>query len=344
MVGTIEVIILRCKEGDGAARKGSAIDLGLQQLAVDVSGHSQIKPADHDTGPTKGTAREEQRKVPSVEQKKPPSTIRHQANPEPSKVNSPVPSLGGLWGLFDGANDDRVESKARSQNVRPTGDWANVAALSQRWNASNKDQDAITKTEAWLDRTGPRSSASHSSKSDTSTKPKMHWADVDIRPIGYGAVAASPFNRASLAAGASALELPAYELPAISPHDAKRCAVDHQVKTGMGAIYEHAIARPVYLDDLQSPFARFTFKYRTKQVLEEKFKTKIGESKEEFANRIKHMSHSELQDEVVRLKVPITRASIGLLKLTCCRRWLSRIQGSVRTIGHRSLRRPQQGL
>ena len=40
--------------------------------------------------------------------------------------------------------------------------------------------------------------------------------------------------------------------------------MSHQVKAGRGAMYQHTLGRPEYLDSMEKPYAVFVFKYRSK--------------------------------------------------------------------------------
>ncbi|KAI4718713.1 hypothetical protein E4T48_05104 [Aureobasidium sp. EXF-10727] len=226
-LGTIEVIVLRCKDAplpppESASRESSS--------------RPTSKPS------SRRTSTQQEQKVPS----KPPSSSHRHKEPSnkekaPSKPPSAKPatakesSVGGMFGLFDGASDER-------------------------------DHDGIN--------------------------PKPYWNDWNKRP-------SIPSSRPAR----NLYIVPEEPLPLVPKQAARAKHVEHQVKTGKGAQYLHLCARPEYLDSMKQPYAVFTFKYRSKRVIEKKFKIEIKEEGKALKAKLADMSKEELAAEVFKLKM-----------------------------------------
>jgi len=135
---------------------------------------------------------------------------------------------------------------------------------------------------------------------------KPYWGDWNIDKKGYGAAARGKVDSVFHSNHPRDPYIAeAYDMPSICSQYAAANGLQVQTKTGKGARYCHRTARPTYLDTMESPYAVFTFKYRTKDVLEKILTTNVEESKESAKARIKAMSRSELERELLSLEVRI---------------------------------------
>ena len=69
---------------------------------------------------------------------------------------------------------------------------------------------------------------------------------------------------------------PSLPLPAVPEDEIQEEAF--AVQAGRGADYAHLSRKPVYIDTMDAPYAVFSFKYRSKAVLENTLKMKIADS------------------------------------------------------------------
>jgi hypothetical protein len=72
-----------------------------------------------------------------------------------------------------------------------------------------------------------------------------------------------------------AYKYPALPRPAVPSNEAKDKS--YGVQAGKGADYSHKCRRPVYVDSMEQPYAVFTFKYRSKRVVEKILNVKVDE-------------------------------------------------------------------
>ncbi|GAB7357041.1 hypothetical protein MBLNU459_g7864t1 [Dothideomycetes sp. NU459] len=97
---------------------------------------------------------------------------------------------------------------------------------------------------------------------------------------------------------------PEEPLVPITAEVVKKQNVQHQVKRGRGAAYTHLCAKPEYLDEMDHPYAVFTFKYRSKEVIEKMFKTKVKENGEDVIRaKLATMGREQLAEELLKLKM-----------------------------------------
>lgn len=249
-LGTIEVIVLRCKDApqppvNVPASRASTVEESIRssrentskptsrpaskQSSKQCSRHEQKEPSVKAKAPSKEPSAKE--KIPS----KVPSKVESKTAPNPPTAKTES-EIGGFFGLFDGASDD------------------------------------------------------------PSIQPKPYWSDWNKRPVNNGP---HPSRRDLMYIA------PEDPLPSVPKAVARSKHVEHQVKTGKGAQYLHLCARPEYLDSMQKPYAVFTFKYRSKRVIEKKFKIAIKEEGEHLKAKLADMSKDELAEELYRLRVSI---------------------------------------
>ncbi|KAH0362824.1 hypothetical protein KCU65_g7795, partial [Aureobasidium melanogenum] len=235
-LGTIEVIVLRCKD---APPPPPSAPVSRESSSRATSSRPTSKPS------SKHAAHQEQEEPPkpssSSHKKKEPSTKAKAPSKPPFKPASAKHAteksteIGGLFGLFDGASDER-------------------------------DHDGIN--------------------------PKPYWNDWNKRP-----------TLSSYRPARALYVAPEEPMPLVPKQTARAKHVEHQVKTGKGAPYLHLCARPEYLDSMQQPYAVFTFKYRSKKVIEKKFKIEIKEEGKALKAKLADMSKDELADELFKLRM-----------------------------------------
>lgn len=235
-LGTIEVIVLRCKDApppppsEYVSRESSSRATGQSSSRLVSKQTSKHSAHQEQKEPSKPSSSSHKKKEESAKAKA-PSNKPASAKPATEKESS----VGGLFDLFDGASDER-------------------------------DHDGIN--------------------------PKPYWNEWNKRPAISSSHLARPLYIAH--------EEP---LPLVPKHAARAKHVEHQVKTGKGAPYLHLCARPEYLDSMQQPYAVFTFKYRSKKVIEKKFKIEIRDEGKALKAKLADMSKDELADELFRLRV-----------------------------------------
>ncbi|KAG9869135.1 hypothetical protein KCU86_g2762, partial [Aureobasidium melanogenum] len=234
-LGTIEVIVLRCKDApppppsEPVSRESSSRAI-VKSSSRPISKSTPKQSVHHEQKePSKPSSSSHKQKEPSAKAKAPSKPASAKA------ATAKESSFGGLFGLFDGASDE-------------------------------PDHDGIN--------------------------PKPYWNDWNKRPTF------------SSYRPARALYIAPEELMPLVPKQAARAKhVEHQVKTGKGAPYLHLCARPEYLDSMQQPYAVFTFKYRSKKVIEKKFKIEIKEEGKALKAKLADMSKDELADELFKLRM-----------------------------------------
>ncbi|KAI4738545.1 hypothetical protein E4T50_10987 [Aureobasidium sp. EXF-12298] len=237
-LGTIEVIVLRCKDAPPPPPSEPVSRESSSRATVE----SSSRPASKST--PKQSVHQEQKQLAkpsssSHKQKEPSANAKAPSKPASVKAatakESSTGGLGGLFGLFDGASDER-------------------------------DHDSIN--------------------------PKPYWDDWNKRP-----------TLSSYRPARALYIAPEEPMPLVPKQAARARHVEHQVKTGKGAPYLHLCARPEYLDSMQQPYAVFTFKYRSKKVIEKKFKIEIKEEGKALKAKLADMSKDELADELFKLRM-----------------------------------------
>ncbi|KAH0353046.1 hypothetical protein KCU81_g1749, partial [Aureobasidium melanogenum] len=244
-LGTIEVIVLRCKDAPPPPPSEPVSRQSSSRATVESSSRSVSKSTPKQSvhqeqkEPSKPSSSSHKQKEPSAKAKAPskPASAKP-ASAKPASVKSATAkesSFGGLFGLFDGASDE-------------------------------PDHDGIN--------------------------PKSYWNDWNKRPV-----------MSSYRPARALYIAPEESMPLVPKQAARAKHVEHQVKTGKGAPYLHLCARPEYLDSMQQPYAVFTFKYRSKKVIEKKFKIEIKEEGKALKAKLADMSKDELADELFRLRM-----------------------------------------
>jgi hypothetical protein len=102
---------------------------------------------------------------------------------------------------------------------------------------------------------------------------------------------------------------PLHKMPASTASDKK---VQHQVLAGPGTQYGHAVSRPEYIDRLDSPYAVFRFKYRSRSALRSMFGEKcLSKSANGDAGAgkegLEKLSREELVGKMMALQARVQR-------------------------------------
>lgn len=270
-LGTIEVIVLRCKDApppppSEPVSRGSSFRAAVESSSRPTSKSTPKQSAHQQKEPSKPSSSTHKQKEPSVKAKA-PSKQASAKSAAAKAATAKESSVGGLFGLFDGASDE-------------------------------PDHDGIT--------------------------PKSYWNDWNKRP-----------TLSSYRPARALYIAPEEPMPLVPKQAARARHVEHQVKTGKGAPYLHLCARPEYLDSMQQPYAVFTFKYRSKKIIEKKFKIEIKEEGKALKAKLADMSKDELADELFKLRVSFmasVRVCVNTVILTR-HRWRGRaaVQNTPRT-------------
>lgn len=133
---------------------------------------------------------------------------------------------------------------------------------------------------------------------------KQYWGQWNAASHGYNV----PHHPASVSSVPSKIlrdpyVAPAYNLPRICADFAAAWGIEAQVRTGRGANYYHKVGHPIYIDSMECPYAVFTFKYRTRAVIEKKLGTSIDQDEENARAKIKKMSRDELEAQLLTYQV-----------------------------------------
>ncbi|EXJ77090.1 hypothetical protein A1O3_10248 [Capronia epimyces CBS 606.96] len=106
---------------------------------------------------------------------------------------------------------------------------------------------------------------------------------------------------AETAIAPDAEEEPRYDVPQAI---AERIGTSKQVHPGQGYIYSKKRCVPEYIDNLKEPYARFVFKYRTKEQIRKEIGVDIGHepTADEDANALESLDKAALIEMVLRAK------------------------------------------
>ncbi|KAI9656938.1 MAG: hypothetical protein M1831_004486 [Alyxoria varia] len=222
---------------------------------------------------------------------------------------------GDNWGGDNNAGPAWVQDAggADKQDVGDTGSkaWANSPA----WNASADD-----KIQAWnadtIAKTSSRKSASkapsehsqkvepgRSSKKPSHLEPKPYW-NTWAEKASTSSRSEEKRPKHNERAFIASSEAP----PKVPQKVAEKANMSHQVKAGKGALYHQDLGRPEYLDSMEKPYAVFTFRYRSKDMLKKMFGSVIREEKGEWQKRMMTLPKEELIEMLRVAKIPIVDA------------------------------------
>ena len=156
------------------------------------------------------------------------------------------------------------------------------------WNDDTPNQDNTNDT-SWNDNAGHQGDASGWENKDVSTPTgdgggwnnsrKSSMASQTSGPGGrqlfgpHGAYYATQFSTA-VETDYDAEEEPKYDVPQAY---ISRTGSSQQVQPGKGYLYWKKRSHPDYIDNLEEPYARFVFKYRTKEQLQKELSINLGD-------------------------------------------------------------------
>ncbi|KAK3704433.1 hypothetical protein LTR37_013856 [Vermiconidia calcicola] len=141
------------------------------------------------------------------------------------------------------------------------------------WNNTSKENDG----NGWEEKPPPsfRSHRAYSDGKKQDTDPETHiksyWKGWNKAPVEREASEVDHTKKPT--EPREVYKYPASPLPKV-PADKARDA-SHGIQGGKGADYSHLCRRPIYIDTMESPYAVFSFKYRSKEALERILKMKI---------------------------------------------------------------------
>ncbi|KKZ62960.1 hypothetical protein EMCG_02670 [[Emmonsia] crescens] len=92
-------------------------------------------------------------------------------------------------------------------------------------------------------------------------------------------------------------EPPLYTVP---ESVARAESLTHQVQLGPQAKYIHRIRTPEYLDTMDKPYAEFIFKYRTADVIQNKFQVTVASDIDEERRKLESLPRIEIVNQLLR--------------------------------------------
>lgn len=168
-------------------------------------------------------------------------------------------------------NDQAGGSWGNPQNGQTAGKWNNGARTSDNPNPVANETTPTPLGPGWRDLYGP-----HGAYLTTKA-----LADADVPP--------------------DAEEEPRYDVPAPI---AQAKGISKQVQPGKGYLYFKKRCAPHYIDSLEEPYARFVFKYRTKEQIKNEVGIEIEAEPtgDEEVNALESLDKAELIKLVIRAK------------------------------------------
>lgn len=149
----------------------------------------------------------------------------------------------------NGNNDWSADDQANDRDSRGT--WNTPAQVQQSTDSDNhKPKTGSTKTSV-------RGNAS--SCEEPHIKP--YWSKWSAKSAAKKELADSNIGKRRSELVYIAPEEPLYTVSENTREDKK---VEHQVRAGKGAHYQHPTRKPIYMDTMEKPYAIFRFKYRSK--------------------------------------------------------------------------------
>ncbi|KAI9843230.1 MAG: hypothetical protein M1837_006519 [Sclerophora amabilis] len=126
-----------------------------------------------------------------------------------------------------------------------------------------------------------------------------YWSTCQ-RPEGKEETAISTNMKRSEGVFFTRGEDPLYTIPQTS---VDKSHASHQVQPGQPAKYYHKLHRPDYMDTMESPYAVFVFRYRSKDILEKLLDLKIPDDTEDEKLRLQGLPKEQIIEEYMKSKV-----------------------------------------
>ncbi|KAE9981221.1 hypothetical protein EG327_006289 [Venturia inaequalis] len=204
------------------------------------------------------------------------------------------------WGADAPAAGNSGNNRSNSGGSQQNSNWNNTDNNNNNngWSSNNND------SESKKDKSGSSKSKSKPKKSSTA-KEGDKAAPTHEKPYtrsywkGNETIADLANSGKKRGQHYTMPEDPIYTL---SESKAKEFNVRHQVRGGMGLEEKKKTHRPLYLDDLDEPYAVFRFKYRSRDMLKKILGEDIKESPEEFQEWLSALSKEQLIAEMLRKK------------------------------------------
>ncbi|KAI1917135.1 hypothetical protein LOZ61_000652 [Ophidiomyces ophidiicola] len=95
----------------------------------------------------------------------------------------------------------------------------------------------------------------------------------------------------------------------------KEKSLSHQVQVGRAEGYLHKMRAPWYLDTMEEPYAKFVFKYRMEETIEQKFNVKIEQDLDVIRKKLEMLPKSEIVDQLLHVQTGQTRVSPAVTTL-----------------------------
>ncbi|KAF2035716.1 hypothetical protein EK21DRAFT_37646, partial [Setomelanomma holmii] len=217
------------------------------------------------------------------------------------------------WGANDTAKLDKQASKENNGWDTNCGKAGTTKQVEDAWTTRNDawaNESPKKNDTAWSTSPKPIKSTSTSKRhtSKSLSKYRQHSTAAFPDPKPHWHFPPPPTQLLPSISGHTA-PLPPEPILKVSSLAASQKALSHHVRAGPGTSYGHAVARPEYLDTLESPYAVFRFKYRSRGVLGKMFGEDVldaagkGErGREREKDKLKDMSKEKLIEEMVKMQ------------------------------------------
>lgn len=138
---------------------------------------------------------------------------------------------------------------------------------------SQRNDRAVHEQLAAQDGEDNRSIAAASENRDAKAYIKPYWQSWNRAPSQTQS--SNPNTKKKRDEPRKVYTYPASPLPHLAPADNKVTDASHGVQVSRGSDYAHKTRRPTYIDSMEAPYAVFSFKYRSREVLEGILRRKI---------------------------------------------------------------------
>ncbi|PGH11824.1 hypothetical protein AJ80_06982 [Polytolypa hystricis UAMH7299] len=258
-----------------------------------------------------------------------PDNSARRGSPHNAWQNSQTHSRPGAHGPGDGEANDHNQSNGfwgNGRNARSAADeWANSTGNENNQNESdnNNDSDNVQTTyqndtngeqigNEWSQPDSGNSGSQNQSSPDnnyddnTQNEDQQQHANSDGQqayPIYCGTFQYIPPAKSTefvtpKSRDTASDEPPLYTVPA---EIAAEASLSHQMQPGPQASYIHRIRRPLYLDSFEDPYARFVFKYRRPEIVQDKCSVIIEPDVDEEKKKLESLTKAELMDYLLRV-------------------------------------------
>ncbi|PNS18519.1 Ataxin-2 [Sphaceloma murrayae] len=245
-LGVIEVVVLRCI-ADNSLQPKRATDFGQDEEKRHRVRQDQVLQADAHQKESSDSSKREEGKA----------TV-----PRPASVKTATPTPSeflGFGSLLDGASDVPEDPDAGKTAYKAT-------------SADSIPYESYVKQRA--QRQSSKTSVAGTWEPVEQKVMKPYWATWKSTSKGYGHI--DDDHMSSALADSQKKQFtpkdpyvsPAYEQPQVQAAFATSRGLHVQATTGRGARYIYPRAKPKYIDSMDSPFAVFTFHYRSRQFFE----------------------------------------------------------------------------